>query len=303
MASTQYITYKAVGNREGLVDRIAELFADDVPAFKMAMTVPAVARRHQWTQDSLAAASNTGSVEGATVTYSAPDYRVLNNNSTQIKVRSWDVTRTQEAVAKAGVKSEVARETMKALKEIAKDFDKIIVWTAAEATGQTGTARVSRGLLNAVTGNIVSCGSSRAQLTEDQVNQVMDNIWTDGGNPGALFCNGFNKRVISKKFTAKTGFSFNIPASARKAISNINDYEGSFGTLQIIPDRHMQSDDVAIVSPEFLRKAVLRDIEVFKGAQVSSSIRGWVEAEMCLEWGNQSAHGKITDTTTGGAIS
>ena len=303
MASTQYITYKAVGNREGLTDRIAELFADDAPAFRMAKKVKAISTKHEWQEDSLASASKAVVVEGATVSYSAPDVRVRKMNYTQIRLRSWDVTFTQEAVTTAGVKSEVAREVMKAMKEIVIDYDYIILSTAATAVGATGTGRACRGLLNAVTGNIVSCGTARAQLTEDQVNQVLQDIWSDGGSPKALFCGGFNKRVISKKFTAKTGFSFNVNASARKAIANINQYEGSFGTLQIIPSRNIAVDAVAIVDPDYLRVAVLRDIKQYRGAQTSSSIRGWVEGEMTLEYGNQSAHGKITDTTTGGTIS
>ena len=203
----------------------------------------------------------------------------------------------------AGIKSEVARQLMKAMKEIARDYDSIILFTGITAVGATGTARTCRGLLDAVTGNIVSCGTARAQLSEDDVNLVLDKVWTDGGNPRVLFCNGFNKRVISKKFSAKSGFTMNIEASTRKAIQNINSYEGSFGTLQIVPDRQILADAVAIVDPEFFKVAVLRDIKAYRGAATASSIKGWVEGEMTLNYGNQSAHGKIVDTTTGGTIS
>jgi len=308
MASKQLHTYATGGgndaaNREDLTDTIADLFADEVPAFKIAKKIKASATLHEWTQDSLAAVSRTGIVEGASITYAQPDVRAKKKNYTVIRLRNWDVTFTQEAVASAGVESEFARELMKAMKEIARDFDSIILFTASTGAGATGTARKCRGLLNAVTGNIVSCGTARAQLSEDQVNLVMDKIWSDGGNPKVLFCNGFNKRVISKKFSAKTGFTFNIDASTRKAIANINSYEGSFGTLQIIPERQILVDAVAIVDPDYFKVAILRGIKSYKGAATASSYKGWVEGELTLNYGNQSAHGKITDTTTGGTIS
>lgn len=308
MASTQLHTYTGTGgagtsNRENLTDAIAELFADEVPAFSMAKKIKASATTHEWLEDSLAAVSRTGVVEGASISYAAIAARTRKKNYTHIRLRNWDVTFTQEAVTTAGVKSEVARALRKAMLEIARDYDSIILFTASTAAGATGTARKCRGMLNAVTGNIVSCGTARAQLSEDDVNYVLDKVWTDGGNPRVLFCNGFNKRVISKKFTAKTGFSYNIDASARKAISNINNYEGSFGTLQIIPDRQILADAVLIVDPDFFKVAVLRDIQSYRGAATSSSYKGWVEGEMTLNYGNQSAHGKITDTTTGGTIS
>ena len=221
MASTQLHTYTGsggggVGNREDLTDKIADLFADDVPAFKMAKKIKASSTTHEWQEDSLASVSRTGIEEGADISYGQPDKRARKKNYTHIRLRNWDVTFTQEAVTTAGIKSEVARELRKAMKEIARDYDSIILFTASTAVGATGTARVARGLLDAVTGNIVSCGTARAQLSEDDVNLVLDKVWTDGGNPRVLICNGFNKRVISKKFSAKTGFSFNIEASARK---------------------------------------------------------------------------------------
>lgn len=308
MASAQVHTYSAsgggaVGNREDLSEQIADLFADDVPAFKMAKKIKATNTIHSWVQDALAAVSRSGVKEGADISYTAPGQRAQKKNYTVIRLRNWDVTFTQEACNPAGIKSEVARQLYKAMKEIARDFDSIILFTASTAAGATGTARKCRGLLNAVTGNIVSCGTARAQLSEDTVNLVMDKVWSDGGNPKVLFCNGFNKRVISKKFSAKTGFTFNIEASTRKAIANINSYEGSFGTLQVVPDRQILVDAVAIVDPDMFRVAILRDIQSFRGAATASSYKGWVEGELTLEWGNQAAHGKITDTTTGGTIS
>lgn len=306
MASTQVNTYFAAGNREGLTDQVADLFADEVPFFAMARTEKAIATKHEWQDDALATPSTTAVVEGAALSYAQAATRSRHANYTHIRLRNWDVTFTQIAVTTAGIRNDVAREVMKALKTVATDFDKIFLNTGNSGAGTTSTGRTCRGIQNAIITNTAvgtGAGSSASiQLTEDNANLLMQNIWSAGGDPRALFCGGHNKRVISKKFTAKTGFSFNIEASARKAINNINKYEGSFGTLDIIPDRQHMVKRITIVTPSLVRKAVLRDIRQYKGAPVASSIKGWVEGEITLNWGNEKGHAKHSYLKSGGDI-
>ena len=227
MASTQVNTYFAVGNRVGLTDIVADLFADDVPFFRMCRKVPAKrSTKVEWQSDSLASASTTGIVEGAAISYSQPDTRTRHANYTHIRLRNWDVTFTQMAVEVAGIKDSVAREVMKALKALATDYDKIFLNTGNTAAGATGTARQAKGIQKAiVTNTAVGTGAGNSaliQLTEDATNLLLQKVWNAGGDPRALFCGGHNKRVISKTFTAKTGFTFNIHASTRQAKANIN---------------------------------------------------------------------------------
>jgi len=306
MASTQVNTYFAVGNREGLTDTVADLFADDAPLFRMARKIKATATKHEFQSDNLAAAVTTGIEEGADVSYAQPATRSRHANYCHIRLRNWDVTFTQMAVITAGIKNAVAREVMKALKAIVTDYEKIFLNTGTTAAGATGTARTAKGLQAAIlTNTAVGTGTANSaliQLTEDNVNLLLQKVWTAGGDPRALFCGGHNKRVISKKFTAKTGFSFNINASTRQAIANINKYEGSFGTVDIIPDRFHMVQRITILTPEQVKIAVLRDIQQYKGAPTASSIKGWVEGEMTLEWGNEKAHAKHSYLKSGGTI-
>lgn len=306
MASTQVNTYFAKGNREGLTNQIAELFADEVPFFTMAKKEAATSTKHEWQEDSLASASTTAIVEGASISYTQPATRTRHQNYCHIRTRTWDVTFTQMAVATAGVKDSAAREVMKAMKAILLDYEKIFLNTGNSAVGATGTARKAKGIQKAIVTNTAvgtGAGSSASiQLTEDNVNLLLKKIWAQGGDPRALFCGGHQKMVISKKFSAKTGFTWNIEASARTAIANVNKYEGSFGTLDIIPSRQHMTKRITIVTPELVRVAVLRDIEQYTGAATASSVKGWVEAEMTLNWGNEKAHAKHTYLKSGGTI-
>lgn len=302
MASSQVNTYFAKGIREGLTNTVADLFADDVPFFAMCEKIKATSTAHEWQDDVLASASGTAIVEGASLTYAQPATRVRHKNYTHIRLRNWDVTFTQLAVDVAGISDQVAREVMKAMKALLNDYDKIFLNSGNSAVGTTSTGRTAKGIQKAIqtnTGRGSSAGGSVSQaLTESKVNSLLQKIWQQGGDPRALFCHGYQKRVISQNFTAKTGYSFRIEASARTAIANINKYEGSFGTLDVIPDRQHMLRRITVVTPDHLKVAVLRDIQQYKGAPTASSVKGWVEAEMTLQWGNEKAHGKQTHLKT-----
>lgn len=311
MAGAQVHTYFAKGIREGLTDTVADLFADDCPLMAMSEKIKALATYHEWQTDTLASAVKTGIVEGAAISYSQPATRTRVGNYTHIRLRNWDVTFTQMAVTVAGVKDQVAREVMKALKALTTDYEAIFLNTVAKTAGAgagvsaTATRRAGGLQKYVITNTAVGSAAKTTAafcLTEDVANLVMQKIWAAGGDPKALLCGGYEKRVISKRFTAKTGFTFTMEQSTRQAIANINKYEGSFGTVDIIPDRFHMKKRISIITPDQIKVAVLRDIEQYKGAATASSIKGWCEAEMTLQYGNHLAHGKIKNLRTGGAI-
>jgi hypothetical protein len=306
MAATAITTYFAKGIREGLTDTVADLFADDVPFFAMCEKIPTRSTKHEWQDDVLASASTTGIKEGWALDYTVPATRTRHSNYTHIRLRNWEVSFTQMAVEVAGIRDQVAREMTKAMKSLLTDYDKIFLNSGNSAVGATGTARTARGIMNAIRTNTgrgsSAAGNVKQALTEGKVNTLLQRIWTNGGDPRALFCNGYQKRVISQNFTAKTGFSWQINASTRQAINNINKYEGSFGTVDIIPDRQVHGMALVITTPDLCKIAVLRDITQYKGAPTASSVKGWVEAEMTLQWGNEKAHAKQTRLKTSAVL-
>lgn len=302
-------TYSTIGNREGLTDVVADLFADDTPLLAMVRKIKANSTKHEWQVDNLASAATTAVVEGASLSYTRPDVRTRRSNYTHIRLRNWDVSFTQLAVTTAGIKDDIAREVMKALKALGTDFEKIFVNTGTTAAGSSavGGGRTAMGILKAIDTNTGhgtdgTSGAAVSQLTEDVVNARLQDVWDDGGDPRVLLCGGYQKRVIAKKFSAKTGFTFNIEASTRQAIANINKYEGAFGTVDILPDRQAQPAIIAILTPEQIKVAVLRDIQQYKGAPTASSIKGWSEGEMTLQFGNPKAHAEQDQLDSSGAI-
>jgi len=304
--TTQINTYYAVGNREGLTSEVADLFADDTPFFAMCQKVKTNSTHPEWQTDALASSSTTAIVEGASTTYTQPGTRVRKSNYTHIRKRVYSLTFSQMKMDVAGIKDQWGREVMKAMKALALDYEKIFLNTGTTGAGTTAAGRKCMGIQKAIVTNTAqgsgSPATSSIQISEDNVNLMLQKIWTAGGDPRALFCGGFSKQVISKKFTAKTGFSWNVNASARTAIANINKYEGSFGTLDIIPSREHIASRATIVTPDQLKCFVFNDIARYDGAQTKSSKDGWVEGELSLGWGNQKAHAKLTYLRTSGTI-
>lgn len=306
MASTQVNTYFAKGIREGLSNQVADLFADEVPFYALCKKEGTKSTKPEWQDDVLASSSKTAIIEGASLSYTQPASRVRHANYTHIRLRNWDVTFTQMAVDVAGISDSVAREVMKAMKTLMLDYESIFLNTGNTAVGTTAVGRTAKGIQKAIVTNTAmgtgTGNSATIQLTEDNVNLILKKIWSQGGNPRALICGGHNKMVISKKFSAKTGFTWNVEASARTAIANVNKYEGSFGTLDVIPSRQHMVKRITIVTPELLRIFILRDIEQYKGAPTASSVKGWVESEQSFGWGNEKAHGKHKYLKSGGTI-
>jgi len=306
MASTQINTYWAKGNREGLTNEVADLFADDVPFFAMCSKVATTSSKPEWQSDVLSSSSKTSIVEGASVTYSQPGGRTRKSNYAQIRLRPYSITFSQLNTTVAGIKDQFAREVMKAMKTLALDFEAIFLFSGTTSAGTTATGRTCMGIQKAITSNTAKgtgAGvTAKGLITETQVNTILQKIWTAGGDPRAMFCGGFTKRVISQKFTAKTGFTWTTKADTRMAIANVNKYEGSFGTLDIIPSREHMSRRATIVTPDQLKVFVFRDIAQYDGAQTKSSKDGWVEGELSLGWGNEKAHGRISWIKNSGAI-
>ena len=58
------------------------MFADEVPAFKMAKKIKAKSTTHEWVEDKLEAVSRTGIDEGADISYSAQTKRARKSNNT-----------------------------------------------------------------------------------------------------------------------------------------------------------------------------------------------------------------------------
>ena len=215
------------------------------------------------------------------------------NNYTQIMHRGVHVTDTQEVVLKYGIRSEMAYQMAKQLKELAFDCENAIITQSAKTLGSftPPVAREFGGLPFWIVTNVYTAGTTSPNLTFDLINNALEDTWNAGGKPSILLVSPRNKRVIST-FTA--GHTKYMDGNKTKKLTHmISVLETDFGTLQCLTDRFMPNDVVYGLSPEYIKKAFLRPFKIGDLPKINDMGRKMINGEWTLEMRAEKAHFKL----------
>ena len=285
-------TYVAVGNKLDMSDIITNIAPEDTPIFSRIGKTRATETTHQWLEDTLGEARINKKPEGYTYETEEVEPRNKLQNYTQIMHRGIHVTNTQEVVLKYGLTSETAYQMQKTLKELAFDCEKALIEQDTAIFGGMGEARQFGGIPYWIVTNVFSNGSPRP-LTFDEINNALEQTWKLGGKPNLLLMSPRNKRVVS---TMTAGHTKYMDANkTRKLTQMIDVLETDFGTLQCLTDRFMPNDIVYGLSPDYMKKAFLRNFKVGDLPEMSDMKRKYVKGEWTLEMRAEKAHFKIED--------
>lgn len=305
-------TYDAIGNREDLSDIIYDVSPTETPVLSSIPRATATGTKHEWLTRAIAAASSTNFViegDDATTDAANANVRVFNYRAISDKVAR--VAGSQEAVKKAGMKSNMAREMEDKMKELKRDVEKILLENNAYVAGNDTLASECAGaqayiLTNtnkaadatAATGDGSDAhtdGTARA-VQESFVESVLASAWSNGGNPSLGVMNAFQKR----KFASFTGNSTRTSNGDKtKVINSVDVYIDPLGTeIRLVPCRQAPTDVMYFLDPEYMKFAVLRDFATWDLAKTGDSIRKQILVEYTLEMSNQKAHAAIYDLTT-----
>ena len=290
------------GLREDLLDIIVNISPTETPMLSGFKKSKASGTVHEWVTDTLGTATNTTVVEGADFSDPTLTARVRHSNYCQINREGFQVSDTLDAVDKVGIKGgEYEYQLAKALKNIARGMEVAIV-KGESAAGSASVARGSRGISDSTTGgtgtgwlttNSATMGTN--DITEVVYNNMLQEIFIQGGNPDTAYAHGWNKRKISA-FTA--GSTKNIESFAKKLVLSVDVYESDFGLQRIILDRYMPEKAVSILQKDMWSVAMLRPVKHTPLAKVGSARRGMVESEWTLVSYNEKASGTIFNTST-----
>jgi len=285
-------TYAAVGNREDLSDVITNIAVTETPLFSMFKKEKATGTHHEWLEDDLRAPKDNALAEGADYTVEAPAARTRKGNYTQIFTQAYGVTKTQEAVLKAGVKSEIAYQMAKAMKELARDVEYAYINNAAAVAGDAATARKLGGIPAHVTTNVIDNGGVNRDLTETIFNDAIQAAWDAGGEPNVAVVCGKHKRIISG-FTA--GLTKNVDAKDKRLVAAIDVYESDFGLIRVVADRFMVTDKVFILTKEHWKTAYLRPFKQEDVPSAGSRQEKVIEGELTLVARAEKANAVLAD--------
>lgn len=306
-----FSTYSNVGIREDLSDAIYMISPTSTPFLSGIAKTKASNSYHEWQIDSLAAASGSNFViEGDDATTDAGTATTRRGNYLAISDKVAQVTGTNEAVTKAGRKSEMGRQMMKRSAELKRDVETILLQNTARVAGNDSTARKCAGIETWIKTNDVF-GASGASPTGDGTDTRTDGtqrvflesylqsvlaLCADaGGEPDTIMVGSFNKQMMS-------GFSGNatrtVNAADKTLVNAIDVYKGDFGDLKVVYNRFQRSRSALVLQMDMWAFATLRDFNSWDLAKTGDTDRKQILVEYTLESRNEAASGGVFDLTT-----
>lgn len=314
------------GNREDLSDIIYDITPTDTPFLTMAGSGgKAKGTSHDWLTDELNNPAENAAVEGADAGADTSTDRVRLDNKTQIFTKTAKVSGTQEDVDKAGVKSEMAYQIARRMKEMKRDVEAAAVgrFTGANApqsikvAGSETVARRFGGLVTYMTadtfidvstggtpagptGNgekVPTLGGTKVQFSEDQMTDALQKMWEQsGGNENIFALLGAHTRGQFSKFQGTATRYVSTDDSRLQA--SIDVYDGDFHTVTAQPNRFSDQGTAYFIDPEYVKMADLRAVNTKDLAVTGDSIRKQIVWETTLEVNNPKAHMVISGLKT-----
>ncbi len=302
------------GNREDLSDMLFDVSPTETPFITAMKKGSATGTSHDWLTDELDAPADNAHIEGDDATPVAPNPRVRLANYTQIFKKHAVVTGTQEKVLKGGgIKSEMAYQVARRLKEIKRDAERAMIGVAnAKVAGNDTTARemgsfetymdsnsyYGGATFAAPTGNgadVGTAGTPRA-IDETILKAALEVLWNNsGGNENILGIVGGAVRGTISTFTGSA--TRYVTTEDKKLVASIDVYDGDFHTVSVTPDRYSDPTSMFLIDPEYVKACDLRGVSTKDLAVTGDSTRKEIVWECTLEVCNPKAHIQIAGIT------
>jgi hypothetical protein len=318
--SDTFDSYDAVGIREDLQDKIYMVSPEKTPVMSAGRRFKATQKLHEWQRDTLATPNAANAViegDDRNGTPLTPTVRVA--NTTQLFDKVAVVSSTNEKSKAAGRSSEMKYQiAMKAIPELKRDIEAMLISNSVAVLGNATTARRSAGIGRLVFTNVshgatgatpahtsgvassaITAGTARA-FAEAQLRAVLQSIYTNSGDmPSMVSVTPSHKAA----FSLFTGIAANRREVGRKQaviVGGADVYMGDFGELSIVPNyvqATANNSTALILNPEHYGVAFLQDFQTTPLAKTGHTDKEMVFAEVCAVVTSETAQGKIADLT------
>lgn len=195
---------------------------------------------------------------------------------------------------------ELAWQVEQKLKEVARDIEKAFLTGVYSNPTTNTTPRKTRGLINAITTNTATTTHKAGELTEDEVLDLMQKVWTAGGvresETRTVIVNATLKRALSRIFLKDAGYRH---SDRNVGGVNLQTFETDFGTCNIMLSGLMPVDKLVVASLEQIKPAFLEvpgkgHLFAEPLAKTGSADKVQLYCETGLIYGNEKAHGVLT---------
>lgn len=312
--------YDTVGAREDLQDKIYMVSPEKTPVLSMIKRLKATQKLHEWQRDSLAAPNKDNAViEGDDRTGTALTATQRVANTVQLFDKVAVVSSSAEATKKAGRSSEMRYQVAKAMTELKRDIEAMVLSKNPAVLGNSTTARKSGGLgvllyTNASYGGLGATAShtsgapttantagTNRTFTEAILKTVLQSIYTNSGEmPDVISLTPAHKTV----FSGFTGIAVNRYQVANgkqgRIVGGADVYMSDFGELTVVPNyiQATSGSDVGwILNPSTMGIAYLQSFKSEPLAKTGHTDKEMVSAECTLVVDAEAANGKCDNLT------
>lgn len=320
--------------REDVMDKIWDISKIPLPFTDMIGTSSAKNSYKEWTTDELAAPDLTNAVvdgSDASGNNTALGKRVGNHH--QISDKVVRVSFRADASDTIGRTKELAYQLMRRQQELKRDVEAIVLSNQASVAdngdavpGKVGTLpswietthiNGTAGGFDTATGLTVARTPDAAAvaLTEDDIRDAVESIYTEGGDPTKLMTVPSIIRKISEYLFTSSARVATIMSDQGKsresaaALGSVNVFVTDFGTLTMIPNRLQQvytattpAADVFIIDPEYLSMCYLQGYRTEMLAKTGLAENRQMSVDWSLIVHTEKAHGIIGNISTTAAV-
>ena len=327
--ATNFTSTSQGGQREDLANWISNISRDMTPFVSSIGKGKASATLHEWSTDTLEAASVQAAAEGASFVESASPVVARVTNRTQILTKGIRVSGTLEAVDKVGRKSEFKYQTEKRGKEMARDLEVIMLSGqvsavhGSSATGNiqalarkmgayqaystvnivAGTAAAATGT-GAVTGTgtggniaVAQSGHTNALVSLADINETLRLVnGVTSVAPNKLMMSTTNKVRFSDLMTGTTNVRRNIDEKG-KLKQSVDLYESDFGDVELVHNYLMGNTEIFVYDPSTMSINTLRPLHFRDISEDGDSLRSFMVQELTFEAKTPTGNAVILDVT------
>jgi len=315
----------SASNREDLWDVISNLSPTERPFTQNISRIKANATAHSWLTDTYAAANSNRQLEGDVTTFATAIAITKLTNTCQIAKKAFVISGTQEAVSKAGRKSEIKYQLQKAGSELLRDIE----WAALSSqVGIAGSQTVARSMAGAEAwipstdnlgngvrgggadssgstaaytspgGGVVTDGTNTA-LTSTGLLTALGLAWTDGGDIDTIMTNTFQRsKIRSFGNLATNQIQLNKSGEAAKLVDSVEVYISDYGKHKLVLNRFMRPETVMCFQMDTWALAELRPMTTEVLAKTGDGESRHVLWEGTLVCRNPDVNAKVSDCTT-----
>lgn len=305
----QTTTYIPAGITSGLREDLSDVITNIAPTDTVFMSnigkEKIKGKYHEWLKDTLTTAANCAVTEGSDAVQITALAQTRVGNYTQIAAKWFQVSDTLEAVDKAGRKSEIAYQTGRFLKMLARDMEYGLLNNTVATSTDPRSAMGVKGFIttNATSSGIgFTTGTASTTLTEVAFNAAIQAVWTAGGNPNMVIVGANIKRKISL-FTGNSKLTTNMDAVDKKVILTVDYYESDFGIVKIYASRFLAVDSTGYESILILEKekwalGTLQSLKTEKLAKTGLSTKIQMSTEYTLICREEAANAIVKNVNT-----